>query len=170
MNKKTMFSSKTGSWETPKELFDALDRRYGPFSLDPAATKETALCDIFLTEEDNGLDQAWPGRVFLNPPYGREIDKWIKKAHDEVETGAAKIVVCLLPARTDTRWWHAYVMHAFKVWLIKGRIKFSGHKASAPFPSAIAVFKKAENRGTVINGVSLAEILKWGRRRLVELA
>lgn len=122
-------------------MFDHLNTRFGPFDLDPCATADNAKCARFFTKEDDGLAQRWSGRVFMNPPYGREIGKWVKKAYDEAKFGAAEIVVCLLPARTDTHWWHAWVMWG-EVHFIRGRLKFGGSKNSAPFPSVVVVFRK----------------------------
>jgi site-specific DNA-methyltransferase (adenine-specific) len=133
------FSSGSNEWETPQELYDELNNRYG-FTLDPCATKKSAKCDKYYTKEDDGLSKDWSGEiVFMNPPYGRAISKWVKKAS---ETESA-VVVCLIPSRTDTKYWHNYIFSkAHKIMFIKGRLKFSGHKNSAPFPSAIVVFDK----------------------------
>jgi phage N-6-adenine-methyltransferase len=136
MNNAVHFSSKSSEWETPIDLFDRLDRRYR-FNLDPCCTPETAKCKNYYTEQDDGLSQDWTGSVFMNPPYGREIIKWMEKAYRESLKGCT--VVCLVPSRTDTRWWHEYAMKG-NVQFIRGRLKFGGHKNSAPFPSAIIVF------------------------------
>jgi len=87
---------------------------------------------------EGGLDREWGQSVFVNPPYGREIVPWLKKAYEESLKG--KTVVCLIPSRTDTRWWHEYVMKG-KIWFLKGRLKFGGSKQGAPFPSAVVVFQ-----------------------------
>lgn len=135
---KGLFSSKTNEWSTPQEFYDRLNKEY-QFTLDPCCTKETAKCDLFFTKEDDGLNQSWEGHtVFMNPPYGREIKDWIKKAYQEGNKPNT-IVVCLIPARTDTSYWHKYCMKASEIILIKGRLKFGG-KGPAPFPSAIVVF------------------------------
>ncbi len=132
------FSSATDAWATPQEVFDELNREF-QFTLDPCATKENATCKKFYTKEDNGLLQSWEGeRVFCNPPYGREIGKWVKKAYEASEGGAT--VVCLLPARTDTKWFHEYCKQG-EIRFIKGRLKFGEAKNSAPFPSMVVVFK-----------------------------
>lgn len=131
------FSSKTDMWATPQDLFDSLNKKY-KFNLDPCATKENAKCKKFFTEEENGLKKSWKEkRVFMNPPYGRGIGAWIKKASE----GGAEIVVCLLPARTDTKWFHEYIYNKAETQFIKGRLKFGGHENSAPFPSMIVIFK-----------------------------
>lgn len=138
MNMKVHFSSETDLWSTPQDLFDRLDGEY-KFCLDVCATAENAKCETFFTEEKDGLAQSWQcaGSVWMNPPYGREIKKWMKKAYDEALAGAT--VVCLVPSRTDTVWWHEYAMKG-QIEFLKGRLKFGGHKNSAPFPSAIVVF------------------------------
>ena len=135
---KIHFSSKTVEWSTPQEVFEELDEEFG-FTLDPCATDENAKCNRYFTREDDGLKQDWgKERVFMNPPYGREITLWMKKAYDASRKGAT--VVCLPPARTDTKWWHDYAMRG-EIYLIKGRLKFGNAKNSAPFPSAVVVFK-----------------------------
>ena len=129
--------SKKYDWETPCDLFEQLNHEFA-FTLDPCATQENKKCDRYYTLEDNGLIQSWAGEiVFMNPPYGRLIGKWIQKAFEESQQGA--VVVCLIPSRTDTIWWHNYCMHG-EVRFIKGRLNFSGHKHNAPFPSAIVIF------------------------------
>ena len=111
------------------------------------AVAENAKCTKFFTPEDNALEQDWAPHVcFMNPPYGRSITSWIEKAYNEALKGA--VVVCLLPSRTDTRWWHNYVMKG-KIHFIKGRLKFGNAKNSAPFPSVIVIFDK-----NIINGVN----------------
>jgi phage N-6-adenine-methyltransferase len=131
------FSSKTDLWATPQKFFDKYDAMY-KFTLDVCADKDNAKCANFYTVEDNGLIQPWQGVCWMNPPYGREIGAWLKKAHESSLKGAT--VVCLVPARTDTKWWHDYAMHG-QIEFIKGRLKFGNAKNSAPFPSAIVVFK-----------------------------
>lgn len=134
-----LYSSASGEWETPPALFEELDREFH-FQLDVCATPENTKCLVFYTMEQDGLLQDW-GRLvcWMNPPYGREISKWVYKAWLASTKGAT--VVCLIPARTDTRWWHRYVMLADEIRLIQGRVKFVGGQHSAPFPSAIVVFK-----------------------------
>ncbi len=130
------FSSKSDDWATPQDLFNILDAKYH-FDLDVCASAENAKCPVYFTKEQDGLKQEWEGVCWMNPPYGREIGKWIKKAYESAIGGA--IVVCLLPARTDTAWWHDYAMKG-SITFLRGRLKFGGHKNSAPFPSAIVVF------------------------------
>ena len=132
------FSSATDEWGTPQNFFDALDAIYH-FTLDVCATPENAKYRRYFTHTDDGLAQSWAGeRCWMNPPYGRVIKDWMKKAYAESQRGA--LVVCLVPARTDTAWWHEYAMKG-DVTFIRGRLKFGGHKNPAPFPSAVVVFR-----------------------------
>ncbi len=131
------FSSKTDLWATPQKFFDKYDAIFN-FTLDVCATKDNAKCAAYYTIEDNGLTQSWTGVCWMNPPYGREIGVWMKKAYESSLQGAT--VVCLVPSRTDTKWWHDYAMQG-QIEFIKGRLKFGDAKNSAPFPSAIVVFK-----------------------------
>ena len=136
---KTMFSSEETSWATPQKFFDRLNERF-KFTLDPCASQKSAKCSKYYTKEDDGLAQSWSGHtVFMNPPYGREIAAWVKKAFDESRKENTT-VVCLLPSRTDTRWWHSYCMHADEIYFVKGRLKFGDATNAAPFPSAVVVF------------------------------
>ena len=133
------FSSASAEWETPGDLFNELDRIFGGFTLDPCATPQNAKCARFFTRADDGLAQDWTGKVFMNPPYGREIGKWVQKAWTESLSGA--LVVCLLPARVDTRWWHEYAKKGH-VYFLRGRLKFGSSVNSAPFPSVLVTFGK----------------------------
>jgi site-specific DNA-methyltransferase (adenine-specific) len=136
------WSSKTCEWATPQDFFDLLDRRHGPFDLDPAATPENAKCARYYTREQDGLSQPWTGRVFCNPPYGRDIGRWLAKARQSIQSGEAEVVVLLLPARTDTAWWHEYATQG-EVTYLKGRLRFGGAESVAPFPSVVLVFRNA---------------------------
>jgi phage N-6-adenine-methyltransferase len=131
------FSSATDMWATPQEVFDRYDAIYN-FTTDVCAIAENAKCANYFTPEIDGLSQEWKGVLWMNPPYGRGIGAWMKKAHDAARYNGAT-VVCLVPARTDTAWWHDYAAHG-DVEFLRGRLKFGGHKNSAPFPSAIVVF------------------------------
>jgi len=133
---KGMFTSSTCEWETPQDIFDALNKEFG-FTLDVCATKENAKCKEFYSKEQNGLSRDWHGVCWMNPPYGRVIGKWVEKAYQSTKTGAT--IVCLVPSRTDTKWWHDYCMKG-EIRFIRGRLKFGGSKNSAPFPSAIVIF------------------------------
>ena len=128
MNIGVHFSSQRLDWQTPKAVYQVLDAEFG-FDFDPCPVHQTL----------DGLSIEWGGVNFVNPPYGREIPKWIKKGYEEYLKG--KTVVFLIPSRTDTRWWHDYCMKATEIRFIKGRLKFGNAKNSAPFPSAIVIFR-----------------------------
>ena len=140
-----MFSSNTDVWETPQALFDRLNQEFH-FNLDVCAIKENAKCARFFSPEDDGLAQEWFGTCWMNPPYGKEIGKWVKKAYEFAVDRGGGTVVCLLPARTDTKWWHDYCMNATEIRFVRGRLKFGNSKNSAPFPSAIVVFNKINQK------------------------
>lgn len=135
-----LFSSKRHDWETPQAFFDELDREFH-FTLDPCTTPETAKCKKYYTPAENGLLQDWNGEtVFCNPPYGRELPKWIEKCAKESKH--AKVVM-LIPARTDTIAFHKYIYNKAEIRFIKGRIKFrvDGKEGDpAPFPSMVVIF------------------------------
>ena len=146
-NNNVHFLSKTSDWETPQEFFNDLDKEFG-FDVDVCALPHNAKCPAYLTPEIDALSVDWydqdcdSASVFwMNPPYGRQIWKWVQKAWEESQKGAT--VVCLLPARTDTRWFHDYCLRHGTIRFIKGRLKFGGAKNAAPFPSMIVVFKNA---------------------------
>lgn len=137
---KTMFSSETNEWPTPQAFFDRLHAEFN-FTLDPCSDGVNNKCAKYFTVEDDGLAQSWaPYTTFMNPPYGRAIGDWIKKAYEESQKGVT--VVALIPARTDTKYWHDYVMKAAEIRFVKGRLKFGDGKNSAPFPSAVVVFRQ----------------------------
>lgn len=131
------FSSASENWATPQDFFDRVAEEFGPFDLDACASPMNAKCARYFSIADDGLAQEWRGRVWMNPPYGRTIGLWMRKAWESSQAGA--IVVCLVPARTDTAWWHDYAAKG-RVRFIRGRLKFAGHHKDAPFPSAIVVF------------------------------
>jgi site-specific DNA-methyltransferase (adenine-specific) len=136
---KGLMSSNTDEWATPKAFFEELDKEFH-FTLDPCATKENHKCSTYFTKEQDGLKQEWGGyNVYCNCPYGREIGKWVEKAYEENKKGT--LVVMLLPARTDTRWFHNYIYKQHEIRFIKGRLKFNDGKNSAPFPSMVVVMK-----------------------------
>lgn len=137
------FSSKTDMWATPQAFFDKYDEKFN-FELDVCANAENAKCKHYFTEEEDGLAQEWTGVCWMNPPYGREIIHWMKKAYESSLEGAT--VVCLVPARTDTKWWHEYAMKG-DIEFIRGRLKFGNAKNSAPFPSAVVVFHGHKDEG-----------------------
>ena len=132
-----MYSSASDNWETPQDFFDALNDEFH-FTLDAAASDGNAKCARYFTKVQDGLAQDWTGVVWCNPPYGREVGRWVAKAAESAEKGA--VVVMLLPARTDTRWFHQYINGRAEVRFVKGRLKFGGAKNSAPFPSMVVVF------------------------------
>ena len=133
-----LFSSKTELWATPQEFFDKLNEEFG-FTLDPCALPDNAKCAKFFTPEDDGLAQDWSGeRVFCNPPYGRKIAAWVKKCHDEAQKGT--LVVMLIPARTDTSYFHDYIYHKAEIRFVRGRLKFGSASQGAPFPSMVVIY------------------------------
>lgn len=142
-NLKTLLSSENMDWGTPQAFFDDLDKEFG-FTLDPCATNKTAKCKTYFTKKTNGLIQDWSqNTVFCNPPYGGEIKHWVKKCYDESQKPDTTVVM-LIPARTDTTYWHEYIFPNAEVRFIKGRLKFEGLQkgsGSAPFPSALVIFR-----------------------------
>jgi phage N-6-adenine-methyltransferase len=124
-------------WGTPIELFRQLDNEFH-FNTDVCAVASNAKCSLYYSPKQNGLEQEWRGVCFMNPPYGRQIGKWVKKASESKAT-----VVMLLPARTDTKWFHDYIYKKTEVRFIKGRLKFGDGKNSAPFPSMVVVFRNS---------------------------
>lgn len=136
-----MFSSATDEWATPQGFFDELNEEFR-FTLDPAASEENHKCEMFFTKEQNGLNRSWGGyTVFCNPPYGREIEKWVQKAWEEHEKNG-NMIVMLLPARTDTKWFHKYIYGKAEIRFVRGRLKFGGAAWNAPFPSMIVIYRK----------------------------
>lgn len=133
-----MFSSATDLWSTPDDFFDKLDTKF-KFQTDVCALPDNAKCDHYFTPEIDGLSQDGVGVCWMNPPYGRGIGAWVKKAYESAQSNGAT-VVCLLPARVDTRWWHDFCMKG-EITYIKGRLKFGEARDSAPFPSAVVVFR-----------------------------
>jgi phage N-6-adenine-methyltransferase len=132
------FRSDTHLWSTPQSFFDALDQEFH-FTVDVCALPDNAKCAAYFSPVDDGLRQAWTGVCWCNPPYGTAIAKWVQKAYASAKEGAC--VVCLLPLRGDTRWWHDYVIPYAEVRYLKGRLKFGRCKNSAPFPSAVVIFR-----------------------------
>lgn len=132
-----IMTSTTDDWATPQEFFDKVNNEF-QFDLDVCADSKNAKCSRYFTKENNGLEQAWTGTVWCNPPYGRTIGLWLKKAVESWKAGAT--VVLLVPARTDTAWWHDYAALG-EIRFIRGRLKFGNSKNAAPFPSALVVFK-----------------------------
>lgn len=159
MNTKLHFSSATAEWSTPREFFDRLNAVHR-FDVDVCATAENAKCKRFFTKEENGLLQNWDRLTcWMNPPYGREIGHWVEKACDASERCPQTVVVALLPARTDTAWWHDYIHGKARVDFIRGRLKFGGHKNCAPFPSVVVTWGEKPRR--LMRGVNLIQELVY---------
>jgi len=136
------YSSRTPEWETPRDFFEKLNAEFH-FDWDVCATAENTKCANYYTPQTDGLSQDWKGVCWMNPPYGREIGKWMKKAWSSSKEGAT--VVCLVPARTDTAWWHDFAVLG-QIRFLRGRLKFGGGKNSAPFPSALVIFDGRRGR------------------------
>jgi len=145
MLNKALFTSNPEEWETPQDFFDELNKEFN-FTLDPCANHHNAKCGMYFTRQEDGLERNWwywvgnekrHHRVFMNPPYGRQVGKWVQKAYEESFMGC--LVVCLLPARTDTKWFHNYCLQG-EIRFLKGRLYFS-NKGRAPFPSMIVIFR-----------------------------
>lgn len=144
---KSLFTSNTDLWGTPNDFFEKMNEEFH-FTLDVCATDENAKCDRYFTKEIDGLSQEWTGICWMNPPYGRTIGTWMEKAYNSSLNGTT--VVCLVPARTDTKWFHDYAMKG-EIRLIRGRLKFGESKNSAPFPSAIVIFGPNIKKNTLIS-------------------
>ena len=151
------FSSRTDQWSTPQWLFDLLDSEFD-IEWDVCATAANAKCERYYTPEMDGLKQTWRGVCFMNPPYGKEIARWIEKAYQSSLLGAT--VVCLIPARTDTTYWHRFVTKAHEIRFLKGRVRFGDSASGAPFPSAIVVFKPGQHERPKVRFVDLGEVQK----------
>lgn len=140
---RVLLSSKNMNWCTPQEFFNELDSEFH-FTLDAAATAVSAKCRRYFTQEDDGLQKSWQGeRVFCNPPYGTELSKWVKKAYEE-SLNPGTLIVMLIPARTDTKYFHEYIYGKAEIRFIKGRLKFTDEEgnrySSVPFPSMLVIF------------------------------
>ncbi len=143
MNLKGCYMSESNEWATPQDLFDELDKEFH-FTLDPCSTDENHKCEKYYTKETDGLSQNWGGeRVFVNPPYGQEISKWVEKSYRE-GTKDNTLVVMLIPSRTDTRYFHDYIYQRCEIRFVKGRLKFGDGKGSAPFPSMLVIYRGAK--------------------------
>jgi phage N-6-adenine-methyltransferase len=141
-----LFSSKTDDHSTPQDFFNKLNEQY-QFDLDVCATESNAKCEKFFTREQDALKQDWKGACWMNPPYGRDIINWMRKAYEEHKKNK-NLIVCLVPVRTDTNWWHSYVEGKAKVKFIKGRLKFGNAQNSAPFPSALVIYQPRKKRSS----------------------
>lgn len=142
-----LFSSEKQDWCTPQQFFDELDAEFH-FVLDAAATHQNSKCKRCFTPEDDGLIQNWDvgGAVYCNPPYGKEIGLWVKKAYEEAQKGIT--IVMLIPARTDTKYFHEYIYHKAEIRFVKGRLKFTDEngipKGTAPFPSMVVIYNRKD--------------------------
>ncbi len=137
-----MYSSKTDQWSTPQDFYQMLDDEFH-FDLDPCADATNYKCDTYFTKEEDGLLQDWGGhRVFCNPPYGKAISAWVRKCYEEGQKDNT-LVVMLIPARTDTKYFHDYIYHHAEIRFIQGRLKFGNSKQSASFPSMVVIFRGA---------------------------
>lgn len=142
-----MKSSERHDWETPGRLFDVLNREFG-FTLDVAASAENALCRRYFTVTENGLAQSWQSEVcWMNPPYGPDLPRWMRKAWESALTGAT--VVCLVPARTHAKWFHAYCPQA-EVRFLRGRLRFDNAEHEAPFAQLVIIFRPGLGRPWVM--------------------
>lgn len=144
-----LFSSEKQDWCTPQHFFNELDAEFH-FVLDAAATHQNSKCKRYFTPKENGLIQSWDvgGAVYCNPPYGKEIGLWVKKAYEESQKGIT--IVMLIPARTDTKYFHEYIYHKADIRFIKGRLKFTDEngtpKGTAPFPSMVVIYNRKDNQ------------------------
>lgn len=144
INADALYNSKTDEWATPQDFFNRLDAEFH-FNLDPCANKYNHKCEKYFTKDQDGLSKNWGGyQVFCNPPYGRNIGRWIQKAYEESKKPDT-LVVMLIPARTDTRWFHDWIYGKSEIRFIKGRLKFGGSKNNAPFPSMVVIYKQEAN-------------------------
>lgn len=138
-----LFSSRTDEWATPQSLYDELNREFN-FTLDPCATSSNAKCERYFTKEQDGLKQSWAGEiVFCNPPYGKMMSKWVEKCHQE---SAGATVVMLIPARTDTRYFHEFIYKKHEVRFIRGRLRYNDGRGQSPFPSMIVVMRPSDTK------------------------
>jgi site-specific DNA-methyltransferase (adenine-specific) len=150
------FTNQDPTWETPQWLFDLISEEFG-FTLDVCSNHENAKCEKHFTVDDNGLAQSWSEHTcWMNPPYGRDVRKWCKKAYEESIGGA--LVVGLVPARVDTGWWFDYCINAAEIRFIRGRLRFGDSNSNAPFPSAVVIWDNSVRD-------SQREIIWWDPRR-----
>lgn len=140
-NIQACLSSKTDNWATPQDFFDKLNEEFH-FTLDPCANEENHKCNLFFTKEQDGLTKDWGGHVvFCNPPYGKEIADWVRYSYEQSQKPNTTVVM-LIPARTDTRYFHDYIYGKAEIRFIKGRLKFGDATTAAPFPSMVVVYRK----------------------------
>ena len=141
MINKGMMTSNSNEWATPKLFYEELNKEFN-FTLDPCSTDENHKCEKYYTIKENGLIQDWGENiVFCNPPYGTAIKQWVKKCYEENKKNNITIVM-LIPARTDTTYFHEYIYNKAEIRFIKGRLKFNDGKNPAPFPSMLVIYRK----------------------------
>ena len=136
MTNRGMMKGGSGEWSTPRWLFEEWNKKY-KFTIDVCASIKNRKCDRYIDKKTDALFQKWIGTIWMNPPYGRDVIKWVRKAYRTFESGHT--VVCLLPASTDTKWFHEFCLRG-NVTFLRGRVKFGGSKRTAPFPSMIVEF------------------------------
>ena len=140
-----MYTSNSEEWATPQDFFDRLNEEFN-FTLDPCSTDENAKCEKHFTKEQDGLKQDWTGEVvFCNPPYGKNIWKWCRKCYEHSLNGGTAVM--LVPARTDTGWFHDWVYGKAEIRFVRGRLHFNGSKWPAPFPSMVAIYRSEKKGG-----------------------
>lgn len=139
---RSLMTSNQEAWETPDDMFAALDAEFD-FDLDVCADAANAKLNHYYDKQIDAFAQPWVGRIWMNPPYGKEIKKWVARAHRAVETHEAEVVVCLLPARIGSRWWVQHVLQADEIREVQGRLRFKGALSGAPFPSVVVIFKRS---------------------------
>ena len=150
-NIQACLSSKTDNWATPQYFFDNLNEEFH-FTLDPCANEENHKCDLFYTKEQDGLTKDWGGHVvFCNPPYGKEIADWVRYSYEQSQKPNTTVVM-LIPARTDTRYFHDYIYGKAEIRFIKGRLKFGESTTAAPFPSMAVVYRKSNWLDDLLGG------------------
>lgn len=152
MLNESLYSSKSENWETPQALFDDLNNKFN-FEWDLCASPDNAKCINFYSKDNDGLKQIWDKTSYMNPPYGRGIDQWVKKAYEQ-SNKHKNTIVCLLPVRSDTKWWHNYVMKSSIIFLLDKRLSFqkTGANNKAPFPACIVVFNGNNNYEPALKG------------------
>ena len=150
-NIQACLSSKTDNWATPQDFFDNLNEEFH-FTLDPCANEENHKCDLFFTKEQDGLTKDWGEHVvFCNPPYGKEIANWVRYSYEQSQKPNTTVVM-LIPARTDTRYFHDYIYGKAEIRFIKGRLKFGSATTAAPFPSMVVIYRKSSWLDDVLGG------------------
>lgn len=150
-NIQACLSSKTDNWATPQDFFDNLNEEFH-FTLDPCANEENHKCDLFFTKEQDGLTKDWGGHVvFCNPPYGKEIANWVRYSYEQSQKPNTTVVM-LIPARTDTRYFHDYIYGKTEIRFIKGRLKFGDATTGAPFPSMVVIYRKSSWLDDLLGG------------------